>query len=255
MARYPGDRQAGHRDCPAETRDFAQSGRGSRARAATDGCTPRTTFAHSFRRMCRENPLWGAPRVEGESDAFRADATCNAATSDVAGATEWRSPRSKTRCIRYWRGTVLYLLSLQKFVRLAASEGRQFAYLWTKVEDAAGNIVPAVSYKAPSAAPEGQPSLRDMNVIRAAARPRGSLRRVSGQHRACRTIGRAQTRRPIKSSHPGAANSGPGWGLSPVCWRCYGSCAISTWNNYRRFWRQPITGLSFRCHFSSPSSN
>lgn len=70
------------------------------------------------------------------------------------------------------RGTVhgvRYLLPLHKFVRLDASEGRQYAYLWTKVEDAAGNIVPAVTYKTPSAAPEGQPSLRYMNVIREAA--------------------------------------------------------------------------------------
>ena len=68
---------------------------------------------------------------------------------------------------------VLYLLPLRKFVRLDASEGRQYAYLWTEVEDAAGNNVPAATYKVPSAAPEGRPSLRYLNLIRAAARQRG----------------------------------------------------------------------------------
>jgi len=68
---------------------------------------------------------------------------------------------------------VLYLLPLRKFVRLDASEGRQYAYLWTEVEDAVGAMIPAVTYKASPAAPEGQPSLAYMNIIRAAARQRG----------------------------------------------------------------------------------
>ncbi len=68
---------------------------------------------------------------------------------------------------------VLYLLALSKFVRLDASEGRQYAYLWTEIEDAAGNIVPAVTYKAPAAAPEGRPSLPYLNLLREAARQRG----------------------------------------------------------------------------------
>ena len=67
---------------------------------------------------------------------------------------------------------VLYLLPLRKFVRLDASEGRQYAYLWTEVADAAGDVVPAVTYKARTLVREGQPSLRYMNVIREAARQR-----------------------------------------------------------------------------------
>ena len=67
---------------------------------------------------------------------------------------------------------VLYLLPLHKFVRLDASEGRQYAYLWTEVEDTGGSFVPAVTYKVRTAAPEGQPSRRYMNVIREAARQR-----------------------------------------------------------------------------------
>ena len=67
---------------------------------------------------------------------------------------------------------VLYLLALSKFVRLDASEGRQYAYLWTEVEDAAGVMVPVVTYKARSA-PEGPPSLRYLNLLRQAARQRG----------------------------------------------------------------------------------
>jgi len=68
---------------------------------------------------------------------------------------------------------VLYLLTLPKFVRLDASEGRNYAYLWTEIEDAAGNIVPAVTYKVPAAAPEGRPSLPYLNLLREAARQRG----------------------------------------------------------------------------------
>ena len=68
---------------------------------------------------------------------------------------------------------VLYLLPLRKFVRLDASEGQQYAYLWTEVEDAGGNFVPVVTYKVPTAVPEGQPSLRYLNLICEAARQRG----------------------------------------------------------------------------------
>ena len=67
---------------------------------------------------------------------------------------------------------VLYLLPLRKFVRLDASEGRQYAYLWAEIEDAEGNIIPAVTYKVPTAAPEGRPSLPYLNLIREAARQR-----------------------------------------------------------------------------------
>ncbi len=68
---------------------------------------------------------------------------------------------------------VLYLRPLRKVVRLDASEGRLYAYLWTKVEDAAGNIMPVLTYKVPTAVPEGRPSLRYLNLIREAARQRG----------------------------------------------------------------------------------
>ena len=67
---------------------------------------------------------------------------------------------------------VLYLLTLPKFVRLDASEGRNYAYLWTEIEDAAGNLVPAVTFKGPAAAPEGRPSLAYLNLLREAARQR-----------------------------------------------------------------------------------
>ena len=68
---------------------------------------------------------------------------------------------------------VLYLLALRKFVRLDASEGRQYAYLWTEVEDGAGNFVPAVTFKVPGAAAEGKPSRRYLDLLREAARQRG----------------------------------------------------------------------------------
>lgn len=68
---------------------------------------------------------------------------------------------------------VLYLLSLRKFARLDASEGRQYAYLWTESEDAAGARLPVVTYKVASAAPEGRPSLRYLKLVREAARHRG----------------------------------------------------------------------------------
>jgi len=68
---------------------------------------------------------------------------------------------------------VLYLLPLRKFVRLDASEGRQYVYLWTEIEDATGNVVPAVTYKVSSAAPEGHPSPPYLKVLREAARQRG----------------------------------------------------------------------------------
>lgn len=68
---------------------------------------------------------------------------------------------------------VLYLLPLRKFARLDASEGRQYDYLWTEVEDTSGNRVPAVTYKVANAAPEGRPGGRYLNLIREAARQRG----------------------------------------------------------------------------------
>ncbi len=68
---------------------------------------------------------------------------------------------------------VLYCLPLRKFARLDNSEGRQYAYLWTEVEDADGDRFPAVTYKVPYAAPEGRPGRRYLDLIREAARQRG----------------------------------------------------------------------------------
>lgn len=65
---------------------------------------------------------------------------------------------------------VLYLLPLRKFARLDASEGRQYGYLWTEVEDTAGRRVPIVTYQVPYEAPEGRPRARYVNLIREAAR-------------------------------------------------------------------------------------
>ena len=68
---------------------------------------------------------------------------------------------------------VLYLLPLHKFARLDNSEGKQYGYLWTEVEDSTGKHVPVVTYKAPQPAPEGKPGRRYLDVIREAARERG----------------------------------------------------------------------------------
>ena len=68
---------------------------------------------------------------------------------------------------------VLYLLPLRKFARLDNSEGKQYDYLWTEIEDEAGNRIRAVTYKVPHAAPEGRPGLAYLNLIREAARQRG----------------------------------------------------------------------------------
>ena len=68
---------------------------------------------------------------------------------------------------------VLYLLPLRKFARLDNSEGKQYAYLWTEAEDAAGNRVPVLTYTVPHAAPEGRPGLRYLTLIREAARQHG----------------------------------------------------------------------------------
>lgn len=68
---------------------------------------------------------------------------------------------------------VLYLLPLRKFARLDNSEGTQYAYFWTEVEDIDGNRVPVVTYKVLDAAPEGRPGRNYLNLIREAARQRG----------------------------------------------------------------------------------
>lgn len=68
---------------------------------------------------------------------------------------------------------VLYRLPLRKFARLDNSEGKQYAYLWTEVEDSAGNQVPAVTYLVPHPAAEGKPGRQYLGLIREAARQRG----------------------------------------------------------------------------------
>jgi cation transport regulator ChaC len=68
---------------------------------------------------------------------------------------------------------VLYLLPLRKFVRLDASEGRQYAYLWVNVEDQDGRTVHALTYRVPYPAPEGRPSRGYFSLIREAAKQRG----------------------------------------------------------------------------------
>ena len=68
---------------------------------------------------------------------------------------------------------VLYLLPLRKFTRLDNSEGKQYGYLWTEVEDFAGNRLPVVTYKVPHVLPEGRPGRAYLNLIREAARQRG----------------------------------------------------------------------------------
>jgi len=42
---------------------------------------------------------------------------------------------------------VLYRLPLRKFARLDNSEDKQYSYLWTDIEDQAGNRLPAVTYR------------------------------------------------------------------------------------------------------------
>ena len=64
---------------------------------------------------------------------------------------------------------VLYQLPLHQFARLDNSEGRQYDYLWTGVEDGAGQRVSAVTYKVPQAVIEGKPGRRYFAMIREAA--------------------------------------------------------------------------------------
>lgn len=68
---------------------------------------------------------------------------------------------------------VLYRLPLHKFVRLDASEGPQYEYLWTEVLDTQGRAVPAVTFRVSAGAPQGRPSLAYMRIVREAARQRG----------------------------------------------------------------------------------
>ena len=68
---------------------------------------------------------------------------------------------------------VLYQLPLHKFARLDNSEGRQYRYLWSEVEDSEGHRVAAVTYRVAHAAAQGRPSRSYLNLIREAARQRG----------------------------------------------------------------------------------
>lgn len=68
---------------------------------------------------------------------------------------------------------VLYQLPLRKFARLDNSEGRQYRYVWTDVEDNEGRRVRAVTYQVAVAAAEGRPSQSYLNLIQEAARQRG----------------------------------------------------------------------------------
>jgi cation transport regulator ChaC len=68
---------------------------------------------------------------------------------------------------------VLYLLPLHKFARLDNSEGQQYAYVWTEVEDSEGHRVAAVTYQVADAAPAGRPSRPYLDLLREAARQRG----------------------------------------------------------------------------------
>jgi cation transport regulator ChaC len=69
---------------------------------------------------------------------------------------------------------VLYLLPRRTFARLDNSEGKQYSYLWTEIEDNMGNRLPAVTYLvADTSSPEGKPGKQYMNLIRTAARERG----------------------------------------------------------------------------------
>ena len=68
---------------------------------------------------------------------------------------------------------VLYLLPLHKFARLDNSEGKQYTYLWTQLEDAAGERLDAVTYLVPGAAEEGRPSRAYLDLVREGARESG----------------------------------------------------------------------------------
>ncbi len=67
----------------------------------------------------------------------------------------------------------LYRLPLRKFARLDNSEGKQYDYLRTEVEDLAGSWLPVVTFMVSPTAPEGRSGLRYLNLIREAARQRG----------------------------------------------------------------------------------
>jgi cation transport regulator ChaC len=68
---------------------------------------------------------------------------------------------------------VLYLLPLRKFARLDNSEGKQYSYLWSDIEDEAGTRLVAITYQVrPSLGTQGKPGKQYMTLIRDAARQR-----------------------------------------------------------------------------------
>lgn len=68
---------------------------------------------------------------------------------------------------------VLYRSPLCKIARLDNSEAKQYRYLWTDIEDQAGDRLPAVTYRVlRSRRAEGKPGKKYMTLIRDAARER-----------------------------------------------------------------------------------
>ncbi len=91
----------------------------------------------------------------------------------MAGDRAFRRQPTSSRTLAARFTACSNLLPLHKFVRLDASEDRQYAYLWTEARDGAGKSIPVVTFKVANAAPEGRPSLPYMNIVREAARQRG----------------------------------------------------------------------------------
>lgn len=114
----------------------------------------------------RRHMVWSAARVsrlDGYRLAFTVAGGRRPGTSAPANIVE--SPGDTVH-------GVLYLLPLRKFARLDNSEGKQYEYLWTEVEDTEGNIIPAITYKMSQAASDGRPSQAYLNLILEAARQR-----------------------------------------------------------------------------------
>lgn len=115
----------------------------------------------------RRHMLWLQTRV-GRLDGYRL-------TFTVAGGHRpgMSAPANIVEALGESVFGVLYRLPLHKFARLDNSEGRQYRYLWTEVEDTEGDRVAAVTYHVAAAAAEDRPSPSYLNLIREAARQRG----------------------------------------------------------------------------------